>query len=73
MTDHTDARGDRLEVGQTVAYPHYNDLGFGAVRKLNADTVEIHPDMAEITRMDPTYTMPIPPKRVVIVSSKGGR
>ena len=54
MTDHTDARGDRLEVGQTVAYPHYNDLGFGAVRKLNADTVEIHPDMAEITRMDPT-------------------
>ena len=73
MTDHTDARGDRLEVGQTVAYPHYNDLGFGTVRKLGADTVEVHPDLAEITRMDPGYTMPVLPSRVVIVPSKGGR
>ena len=73
MTDHTDARGDRLEVGQTVAYPHYSDLGFGTVRGFNADTVEVHPNLAEITRMDPGYTMPMLPSRVVIVPSKGGR
>lgn len=67
MTHLTDARGTRLTVGQTVAFVQYNSLGFGAVKKVGTNLVEVRPDIT-----DPDYSTPMTPGHVVIVPAKGG-
>lgn len=45
--EHRDKLGRLLKVGDCVAYPNYNSLGIGKVKKLN-------PKMVRVFRIGPT-------------------